>query len=160
MSLIHTLSRPLAALVLGAGLSLSVWAQVVINDAWVRPTVPGQKATGAFMKLSSRDGAQLVAVQSPVAGVTELHEMKMDKDVMKMAAVPTLALPAGKTVELKPGGFHIMLMDLKAPLSVNSTVPLTLTFRNAQGVQSQQDIQVPVRMPTSTQGSGAMQHKH
>jgi copper(I)-binding protein len=143
-----------------AGLALPAWAQVTISDAWVRPTVPGQKATGAFMKITAQEGTQLVAVQSTVAAVTEIHEMKMDKDVMRMAAVPALSLPAGKTVELKPGGYHVMLMDLKAPLNPNTSIGLVLSFRNAQGVQSQQSIQVPVQMPAAASGAGSMTHKH
>jgi copper(I)-binding protein len=84
------------------------------------PACLGQKGTGAFMKLTAKDGAKLVGASSPVAGVTEVHEMKMEGDVMKMRAVPALDLPAGKPVELKPGGYHVMLMDLKAPLAKGS----------------------------------------
>ena len=73
----------------------------------------GPKATGAFMRLTAAQATSLVRAESPAAGVTEVHEMKMDGDVMKMRAVPSLALPAGKAVELKPGGYHVMLMDLK-----------------------------------------------
>jgi copper(I)-binding protein len=89
--------------------------------------------------------------------VAEVHEMKMDKDVMKMAALPNgLDLPAGKTVELKPGGYHVMLMDLKAPLAKDSTVPVTLTFQDAKGVKTQMDLKVPV----STQPPMMQNHKH
>ena len=118
---------------------------VDVKDAWVRTSVQGQKATGAFMKITAKDGAQLVSASSPVAGVTEVHEMKMDGDVMKMRAVPGgLPLPAGKTVELKPGGYHVMLMDLKAALPKDSTIPLTLVFKDAKGVQSKLELKVPV----------------
>ena len=124
----------------------SVFAQTVeVKDAWARTSVPGQKATGAFMKLTAKDGAKLVAIATPAAGVAEVHEMKMDGDVMKMRAVPGgLDLPAGKTVELKPGGYHVMLMDLKAALPKDSTVPLTLTFKDAKGVESKLELTVPV----------------
>nr|MDP2191235.1 copper chaperone PCu(A)C [Rhodoferax sp.] len=124
----------------------TVYAQTVeIKDAWVRTAVPGQKATGAFMKITAREGAKLVAVSSPVAGVAEVHEMKMEGDVMKMRAVQGgLDLPAGKTLELKPGGYHLMLMDLKAPLAKDSTVPLTLVFKDGKGVQSKVELKVPV----------------
>jgi copper(I)-binding protein len=124
----------------------TVFAQTVeVKDAWARTSVPGQKATGAFMKLTAKDGAKLVAISSPAAGVAEVHEMKMDGDVMKMRAVPGgLDLPAGKTVELKPGGYHVMLMDLKAALPKDSTVPLTLTFKDAKGVESKLELTVPV----------------
>jgi len=157
----YIFKRKVQALMAMALLANAAWAQpVTVADAWARATVTGQKATGVFMKLTATQATRLVGASSPVAGVVEVHEMKMEKDVMKMAAIAGLDLPAGKTVELKPGGFHVMLMDLKAPLSANSTVQLTLTFRSAQGVQSQQEIQVPVRMPTPAQGSGAMTHKH
>ena len=115
-----------------------------VKDAWVRTTVPGQKATGAFMKITAKEGTRLVGASTPVAGVAEVHEMKMDGDVMKMRAVPVLELPAGKTVELKPGGFHVMLMDLKAALPKDSTVPLTLLFKDAKGVESKLELKLPV----------------
>jgi len=135
------------AWVLWLGLAGAAGAQPVsVSDAWVRATVAGQTATGAFMTLSAQQTSQLIRVSSPLAGVAEIHEMKMEKDVMKMAALPTgLALPAGKAVELKPGGYHIMLMDLKAPLSADATVPLTLTFQDAKGVPTQQTLTLPVR---------------
>ena len=122
-------------------------AGITVSEAWVRPTVAGQKATGAFMKLTARESAKLVGVSSPVAGVAEIHEMKMEKDIMKMAAIPSLNLPSGKTVELKPGGFHVMLMDLKSPIANNSKIPLVLHFQDAKGVKSQMDIQVEAGMP-------------
>ena len=96
------------------------------------------------MKITAKAGTQLVGVSSPVAGVSEVHEMKMDGDIMKMRAVPALDLPAGKTVELKPGGYHVMLMDLKQPLKKDSKVPLTLMFKDAKGVQSKLELTVPV----------------
>lgn len=119
-------------------------AAVQVEGAWARTSVPGQKATGAFMKLTAQEATQLVGASSPAAGVTEVHEMKLDGDIMRMRAVPALDLPAGKPVELKPGGYHVMLLDLKAPLQRDSTVPLTLTFRNAKGVESRLALQVPV----------------
>jgi copper(I)-binding protein len=85
-------------------------AQVTVKDPWVRATVPAQKATGAFMQITSAQDARLVEARSPVAGVVEVHEMVMEKEVMKMRAIKGLDLPAGKTVELKPGGYHVMLM--------------------------------------------------
>ena len=117
---------------------------VEVKDAWVRTTVPGQKATGAFMKITAKEGTRLVGASTPAAGVAEVHEMKMDGDVMKMRAVPALELPAGKTVELKPGGYHLMLMDLKAALPKDSTVPLTLMFKDAKGVESKLELKLPV----------------
>ncbi len=141
-----------AALMAGA-----VQAQTVeVKDAWVRTSVQGQKATGAFMKLTARDGARLVSASSPVAGVTEVHEMKMEGDVMKMKALAGgLDLPAGKTVELKPGGYHVMLMDLKTALPKESTIPLTLVFKDAKGAESRVELKVPVAVSPM-----AAAHKH
>ncbi len=129
---------------------------VTVADGWVRATVQGQKATGAFMKITAKNQAKLVAGSSPAAGVVEIHEMKMDKDVMKMAALTSgLDLPAGKTVELKPGGYHVMLMDLKAPLVADSTVPVTLTFQDAKGNKTTQELKLPVKAMAAPS-----EHKH
>lgn len=135
----------------------ALYAQTVdIKDAWVRASVPGQQASGAFMKITARDNTKLVAASTPVAGVTEIHEMKMDGDVMKMRALPNgLDLPAGKTVELKPGSYHVMMMDLKATLPNGGTVAMTLVFRDAKGAESRVDLKLPV----ATSGAQAM-HKH
>ena len=112
-------------------------AAVDVKDAWVRPTVPGQSGTGAFMKLSAPSGARLVGASTPAAGVAEVHEMKMDGDTMKMRPVQGgLDLPARQTVELKPSGYHLMLMDLKQPMPKGATVPITLRFEDAKGVKS------------------------
>ena len=144
-------------------LSGNLYAQNVdVKDAWVRTSVQGQKATGAFMKITAKEGSTLVGVASPVAGVAEVHEMKMDGDVMRMRALPNgLALPAGKTVALTPGGYHVMLMDLKATLPKDSTIPLTLTFKNAKGEQSQVELKVPVATTAPGVAAGApAAHKH
>lgn len=117
---------------------------VQVQGAWVRATVAGQKSTGAFMRITARSATRLVGVSSPVAGVAEVHEMKMNGDVMTMREVPSIDLPAGKAVEFKSGGYHIMLMDLKQPLPPGSTVPLTLRFRDAGGVDSRVVLTVPV----------------
>ncbi len=143
---------------LATSLLVTVAAQTVeVKDAWARTSVPGQKATGAFMKLTAREGVRLVGASSPVAGVAEVHEMKMEGDVMKMRAVAGgLDLPAGKTVELKPGGYHVMLMDLKAPLAKDSTVALTLVFKDAKGVQSKVELNVPVTAVAPAAKAGDM----
>jgi hypothetical protein len=145
--------------VLLAGLCIAgvALARVKVEGGWARATVQGQKATGAFMKLTAPQATRLVAVSSPVAGVAEVHEMKMDGSVMQMRAIPALDLPANQAVELKPGSYHLMLMDLKAPLMKDSSVALTLTFKDAKGVETKQQVSVPVStaMP---QGHG--DHKH
>ena len=98
--LVHT-GTALAVL---AAFSLSAHAQVTVKDPWVRATVSQQKATGAFMQITSTQDARLVEAKSPAAGVVEVHEMTMEKDVLKMRAIAALDLPAGKAVDLKPGG--------------------------------------------------------
>ncbi len=139
---------PLYALVL-AIVSAPAFAQVTVADAWVRGTVASQKVTGAFMSLTSPTDTALVSASSPVAGIVEIHEMAMDGGVMKMRAVAQLPLPAGKAVDLKPGGYHVMLMDLKAPLKEGETVPITLTFAGKDGRKTTQDVKLPVRALTA-----------
>ena len=138
-------------------------AAVEVRDAWVRRSVPGQSGTGAFMKLKAPAATRLVGVSTPVAGVAEVHEMKMEGDTMKMRALSQgLELPAGQTVELKPGGYHLMLMDLKQPVSAGASVPLTLRFVDAKGVASEQKLQVPVMAiaPGGAPAGGEHQHPH
>ena len=154
-----------SAFALAATLCANVWAQSAeVKDAWARATVQGQKATGAFMKITSKEGAKLVSASSPVAGVSEVHEMKMDGGVMTMRAVQGgLDLPAGKAVELKPGGYHVMLMDLKLPLQKDTTIPLTLVLKDAKGVESKVEVKVPVSTaaPAGAARHGGMaEHKH
>ncbi|NCV39883.1 MAG: copper chaperone PCu(A)C [Betaproteobacteria bacterium] len=134
----------------------NVTAQSVqVQEPWVRATVKGQQATGAFMKLSTDSPMRLIQVQSPVAGLVEIHEMKMDKDVMKMAAIAGLDLPAGRAVELKPGGFHVMLMQLKQEIKEGETVPLTLVFESKDGKRQTLDVKATTRALGQP-----MTHKH
>ena len=144
----------IAATLLVAG---AAHAQVTVQDAWVRATVPQQQATGAFMRLTAAQDARLVSASSPVAGVTEVHEMKLVDNVMKMRPLPALDLPAGQAVELKPGGYHIMLLDLKQPVAQGSTVPLTLVFEAKDGQRTTQELQAPVRAVSAT-AAPAMGH--
>lgn len=138
-----------------AAMTFSVFAAgdtVEVKDAWVRATVKGQMATGAFMTLTAKESTRLVGVASPAAGAAQVHEMKMEDGVMKMAEVKGgLELPAGKAVELQPGGYHIMLMDLKQPLAKDATVPLTLIFKDAKGVERKTELKltVAVRAPVA-----------
>ena len=120
-------------------------AQTTVKDPWVRGTVAQQKATGAFMQLTSAQGGKLVSAKSPVAGVVEIHEMAMEGSVMKMRAVPGLDLPAGKAVDLKPGGYHVMLMDLKQQLKEGESVPLTLVVEAKDGKRETLEVKAPVK---------------
>nr|WP_237288636.1 copper chaperone PCu(A)C [Variovorax sp. PAMC 28711] len=135
-------------------------AAVDIKDAWIRPTVAGQSGTGAFMTLSAPSGARLVGVSTPAAGVAEVHEMKMEGDTMKMRAVQGgLELPPRQVIELKPSGYHVMLMDLKQPMPKGATVPLTLRFKDAKGADSTREVDVPVGAPDGA-AAAAQGHVH
>jgi len=129
--------------------SIPSFAQMKADDAWIRATVPGQTATGMFVRLTSDQDVRLIAVSSPVAGLGEIHEMTMDGEVMKMRAVDGIDLPAGQTVELKPGGLHIMLLDLKEPLQEGQNVLVSLVIEKSEEVLETVQMEVPVRALTS-----------
>ncbi len=127
-------------------LALPAQAQTTVKEPWVRGTVPQQKATGMFAQITSAGGGKLVAASSPVAGVVEVHEMAMEGNVMKMRAVAGgLDLPAGKAVDLKPGGYHVMLMDLKKELKAGDTVPVTLVVEGKDGKRETLEVKAPVK---------------
>lgn len=145
---------PALALTLAA---TAAQAQTTVKDAWIRGTVAQQKATGMFGHFTSASGGKLVSGSSPVAGVVEVHEMSMEGNVMRMRALAAgLELPAGKTVELKPGGYHVMLMDLKQQLKAGDTVPLKLVVEGKDGKTETLELEVPVKAVNAP----AMQHKH
>ena len=139
-------------------LSAIALAQVTVREPWVRATVAQQKATGAFMQVVSAAGGRLVSASSPVAGVVEIHEVVMDGNVMKMRAIASLDLPAGKAVELKPGGHHVMLMDLKQGLQAGQSVPITLVVEGAGGKRETVQISATVRPLASAPAHAG--HKH
>ena len=152
-------ARPFPVYLAGIALALSLPAMaqsIDIKQPWIRGTVPGQKATGAFMDITSKVPARLVAVASPAAGAVEIHQMKMDGNVMKMFPVAAgLDLPANRTVRLAPGGYHVMMMDLKQPLQAGDRVPLRLTFELANRKRETIALDVEVRDVT-----GAERHGH
>lgn len=138
--------------------SLITYAQgpaVDVKDAWIRGTVAGQKATGAYMDITSKVPARLVSVATPAAGMVQIHKMKMEGGVMKMFPVDAVELPANHMVKLAPGGFHLMLMALKHPLKAGDRVPLNLTFELKGGKRETVGLQVEVRALT-----GEMRHGH
>lgn len=143
----------LAALLLAVAAPFAAFAQpkLQVEGAWIRASA-SPTGTAAYMRLVAGEPLTLVGVSTPLAGVAEVHEMKMDGDVMRMRAVDVLPLPAGQPVELKPGGLHLMLMDLKSPVQADVRVPLTLVLRDAAGVERRVQLQVPVaaRAPGST----------
>lgn len=147
----------ISLLAISSGAALA--SDIEVSSPWVRGTVAGQKATGAFMEVSSKSGLTLVGASSPVAGVTEIHEMKMDGGAMKMRAVPRLDVPAGKPLSLAPGGYHVMLMDLKQPLKKGDMVPLTLQVENKDKKIETIELKAEVRDLTAT-APAADTHKH
>jgi copper(I)-binding protein len=151
------MKKLVAALLLWSA-ACAAQAQVDVTSAWARPAVPGQSATGAFMTLTSKDGARLLGAASAVAGVVEIHEMAMEGNVMRMRAIAGLDLPAGRAVQLKPGGYHVMLMDLKRPLAVGEKVrvELRLETRDKRLVTQPVDVEVRSQPP----GTGDAAHKH
>jgi copper(I)-binding protein len=151
-----TMKRFLAATVLWSAAAAAL-AQVDVTAGWARPAVPGQTGTGAFMTLLSKEGARLVGAASPAAGVVEIHEMAMDNNVMRMRAIPVLELPAGRPVELKPGGSHGMLLDLKRPLKAGEKVRIELRLETRDGKRVTQPVEVEVRASAPGQADA---HKH
>ena len=143
---------------IGIALSGAAMAQnasvgpIKIENAYTRSTVPGQQVAGGFMKIENKGIAdQLVSVSSPAAGEVQLHEMAMEGSVMKMRQVKDITVPAGGSVELKPGGLHLMFMNIKSPLTAGETVPVKLKFAKAGEVE--------VRIPVNAMGNaGVMKH--
>ena len=128
-----------------ACLNLAWGQEVAASKAWVRGAVPGQNATGAFMEITATTDSSLVAAASPLAKSVEIHEMVMEGGIMKMRAVKSVALPAGKTVEFKPGAYHIMLIGLTKPLSKGSTVPIELSLQAKDQKRSVLKVNAEVR---------------
>ena len=119
---------------------------IKIENAYTRATAPGQQVAGGFLKIENKGAAdQLVSASSPVAGEVQLHEMAMDGNVMKMRQVKDIPVPANGSVELKPGGLHIMFMNIKAPLAAGETVPVKLKFAKAGEVE----VKMPVNATTA-----------
>ncbi len=136
-----------AMTVLTAGLvSLGAQAPIAVTDAWVREPVPGRPMTAAYAVIENPGANEiaLVGVSSEVAGTLELHEMVRTGDMMKMQQVKQIVVPASGKVELKPGGYHVMLFDLKQPLKVGDEV--TLTFTTSSGWR----IKVPAKVKKGT----------
>jgi periplasmic copper chaperone A len=114
------------------GLASAAIGQVTVDAAWVRSTSLSQQATGAYMKITSSEAVKLVGVSTPLTKIAEVHEMKMDGDIMRMRALTDgFAIPANKLVELKPNAYHIMMQDLKQPIVTGTSIPLQLHFLTA-----------------------------
>lgn len=127
------------------GMSLHVSAQTTVDDAWVRATVAGQPSSGAFMRLTSTTDSKLVEVKSTAAKTVQIHESTLHNDVMGMQPVGSVALPAGKTVNIEPEGYHVMLIDLHEQIKVGDTVPLTLVVEDSKGVKESIEVKAQAR---------------
>ena len=145
-----------------SSLAGSAYAQSVkVTEAWIRGTVQGQNATGAFMELTSKSNARLVNASSPAAKTVEVHNMKVEGGVMKMYPVDGVDLPAGKTVKLAPGGYHVMLMGLNTPLQAGRSIPLKLTFELADKKRETIELNVEVRdLKGNAQPEQKSRHAH
>lgn len=123
--------------------------KIEVKDPWVRLVPPNAKSTAAYMKIENMgtEADRLVDASSNVSKITELHETVEGK----MRRVKAIEVPAGKTVELKPGGLHVMLIDLKEPLKEGQTVEITLKFEKSGEIK----VQAPVK-----KGMGGMHHHH
>ena len=125
--------------------SAAAQAQVIVDKPWVRTTVAQQTTSVAYMTITAAKGGKLVSASTPVAASADLHEMKMDGDLMKMRAVDALPLPAGQPVELKPNGLHLMLTGLKAPVKAGDVVPIRLVVEDAKGKRETVDVKAVAR---------------
>lgn len=128
---------------------------ISVQNAWVRPTVGEQDATGAYLTITSQDPVTLVGVASPAAEISEVHEMKMDGDIMRMRMAERIELKAGEPLELKPGGYHLMLMSLTAPIQAGQEIELSLQFEKADGSK----IEMPVKALAGQNAGGGHHHQ-
>lgn len=135
----------LVAVLLSSTFSLSAWAQTTVTDAWVRATVGHQTTTGVFLRITDAQGGRLISAQSPAAAKIEIHEMSMENDHMKMRAIATLDLPAGKTVTLQPGSYHLMLIGLQRTIKAGDILPLTLVVEHQNKQRKQVSVSAEVR---------------
>jgi len=128
---------------------------ISVQNAWVRPTVGEQDATGAYLTITSQEPMSLVGVATPAAEIAEVHEMKMDGDIMRMRMAERIEMKAGEPLELKPGGYHVMLMALTAPVEVGQEIELSLQFEKADGSK----IEMPVKAVAGQNAAGD-HHSH
>lgn len=119
--------------------------RVAVIDSWARASVPGQSVGAAYMTFISADDSTFVRAETPIASSVEIHSMTMDNGVMKMRMLPELPLKAGKEEKLAPGGFHLMLFDLKKQLKVGEQLEIKLTFRDVSGKITQQTLTLPIK---------------
>lgn len=132
--------------------AVSVTPVVSVTNAWARATPGGAEAGAAYLTIESPTGDRLTALSTPVANKADLHTMSMDDNIMRMRPLADIDIPAGKSVTLQPGGTHIMLMGLKAPLKAGQSFPLTLQFDKAGRQEVTVSVEKAGAMAPATQG--------
>lgn len=137
--------RTLSCFWLAASATALASEQVTVSNAWARATAPGQEVGAAYMDIKSATDATLAKVESPAADVVEIHMMSMKDGVMEMRMLETMSLPAGKLVKLEPGGFHLMLIDLRKPLKAGEDIAFTLHIKDTKGSTRQLKVTAPIK---------------
>jgi hypothetical protein len=137
----------------------AAWAgDVAVSGAWTRATAPGQEGAALQFSIVSQKEAQLVAISSPLAGAAEIHSMTHDNGVMKMHAIDSLPLPAGKVVDMGAGGYHVMLLNLKAPLKAGEKMPFAVTVQFAD--KHKATVKAKAEVKPLTDGQDEHEHHH
>ena len=156
--MMRKLSLLAAALAFSTGALAGAADQISVQDPYVRLAPPGAPATGAFMVIKNNGDkdVKLVKADNPASKVTELHNHINDNGVMRMRQVPAIEIPAKGEAVLKPGGLHVMLIDMKAPLSEGQVVPITLGFDD--GSSKVVEVKVQKVMPAAMPAAAPMQH--
>ncbi len=122
-----------------------VLAPVVVQGAWVRPTVGDQDSTGAYFTITAHEPLTLVGVSTPAAEIVQIHETRMDGDIMRMRMAQRIVLKPGEPLVFKPGGYHVMLMALTGPIVTGQEINLNLKFEKA----GSQTLEIPVKVLAS-----------
>jgi len=138
-------------------IALQVNAGVSIKDPWIRETVPGQSVAAGYMTITSDSETELTGGTTAIAESIEVHEMRMQGDIMKMRKLEKLVIKPGHPVTLSPSGYHLMLGNIKQPMKAGDTIPVTLSFRNLDGTVNQLTLAIPVKTAANHDSST---HKH
>lgn len=148
MPLLKKIGLPLLSVMFIASILISACSKqdsIEIKNQWVRASNDGQDVSAAYMTIVSNEDTSLITIDSDVADVIEIHSMSMENGVMKMRMLDTLDLVAGKPTELSPGGFHLMLFDLKKPLAAGKEAHFTLHFKNKAGQEKTISVTSPIK---------------
>jgi len=148
MPLLKKIGLPLLSAMFIASILISACSKqdsIEIKNQWVRASNDGQDVSAAYMTIVSNEDTSLITIDSDVADVIEIHSMSMENGVMKMRMLDTLDLIAGKPTELSPGGFHLMLFDLKKPLAAGKEAHFTLHFKNKAGQEKTISVTSPIK---------------